>query len=353
MKQVLISSILVLLSICSRAQPSAGKKADAFIRRRMQETHITGLSLAVICGGKIVKADGYGLANVETGTPASASTVYKIASVSKQFIAAGIMLLQQDGKLQITDQLSHYLPNVPDSWTGITLQRLLNHSAGLPMDIPAFDPYRIQTDSALVSSLFKVPLLYPPGDRFTYSNADYFVIAEVIRRVSGMPWTQFIAKRIFQPLHMRATRATTTIDLVKDRASGYQLKKGIVTNAENWIALRPSGAFLSTVTDMAKWDAALYRDDILSAESKRQLWAPVLLNNGTGIPYGLGWGLSPFLGHRRVFHDGGLPGFAADFERFVDDRLTVIVLCNTEGADANKLTTTIAGFYNQALQPKP
>ncbi|MDR3714280.1 MAG: serine hydrolase [Puia sp.] len=345
--------LLMLTSLYAAAQKSSpGNQTDAFIERQMREAHITGLSLAVVENGKVVKASGYGSANVENRVPATARTVYKIASVSKQFLAAGMLLLQQDGKLNITDNLSRYIPEAPVAWKAITLQRLLNHTAGLPLDIPAFDPYKVQTDSALTRSLFSVPLLFVPGDSLSYSNAAYFVIAEVIRRVSGMPWDVFIGKRILRPLDMTATRTTTTTELVADRARGYNVKKGITTNAEDWIAVRPSGAFLSSVMDMAKWDIALYGSGILTAESKRQLWSPAKGNTGWEAAYGLGWGLSPFQGHKRVFHNGGLPGFSADFERFVDDRLMVIVLCNTEGIDAGMLAVTIAGFYNKELQPK-
>jgi D-alanyl-D-alanine carboxypeptidase len=346
-------SLLLMTSLAATAQkPLPEKQADAFIRRKMQEGHITGLSLAVVKDGKVVKATGYGLANVETRTAATAATVYKIASVSKQLVSAAIMLLEQDGKLLVTDKVSRYIPEAPATWKDITLERLLNHSAGLPLDIPAFDPYKLQSDSVLVGSLFALPLLYTPGDRFSYSNTDYFVIAEVIRRVSGMPWADFIAKRIFEPLQMRSTRTTTTTALITNRANGYHVKKDTVTNAEAWIPVRPSGAFLSTVGDMAKWDAALYGNTILSEASKQQLWSPVKLNNGNTVPYGLGWGIQPFQGHRRVFHNGGLPGFSADIERFIDDKLTVIVLCNTGGVEADHLALAVAGFYNQALQMK-
>jgi len=155
---------------------------------------------------------------------------------------------------------------------------------------------------------------------------------------------------------MTSTRTTTTTELVKNRARGYNVRKGITTNAEAWIPIRPSGAFLSTVGDMAKWDAALYGNTILSEASKQQLWSPAKLNMHGGIvqvPYGLGWGLQPFQGHRRVLHNGGMPGFSADLQRFTDDRLTIIILCNTEGVDADMLAVTVAGFYNKALQAKP
>lgn len=353
MKNCFLAIGLLLSGFCAGAQQSSpDEQADAFLTQRIKERHLAGISLAVVKDGKVIKAAGYGLANLETQTPATAATVYKIASVSKQFIAAAVMILQQDGKLKISDPVAKYLPEVPASWQGITLLRLLNHSAGLPLDVPAFDPYKLQTDSVLVRSLFSLPLLYAPGEKFSYSNTDYFVIAEVIRRVSGMPWADFVDRRIFQPLGMHDTRTTTTTAVVRDRASGYTRLHDTIANAEAWIPVRPSGAFLSTVGDMAKWDAVLYGNSILSEASKQQLWSPVQLNNGATVPYGLGWGISPFQGHRRVFHDGGLPGFSADLERFMDDKLTVIILCNTDGVEADQLALAVAGFYNSVLQSK-
>jgi CubicO group peptidase (beta-lactamase class C family) len=317
----------------------------------MQKGHVVGLSLAIVKDGRIVKASGYGLANVETGTPATPETVYKIASISKEFLAAGIMLLQQDGKLHLDDKVDLYIAGTPDAWKEITIRQVLTHTAGLPLDPPDFEPFKETPDSAVVSSLFSYPLLYKPGEDFRYSNTDYFVIAEIIRKVSGMPWEQFLAQRIFTFLHMSATRTTTTTTLVPNRASGYVLKDGALQNAPDWIALRPSGAFLSTVLDMAKWDADLYKDDLLTASSREQMWQPVKLKNGTVIPYGCGWGLSPWQGRRRVFHDGGLPGFSTDFERFIDDRLTVVVLSNTQSADASRIALAVAGFYLPAAAP--
>jgi D-alanyl-D-alanine carboxypeptidase len=280
MKNILISGLIILCSLTATAQKlSPAKQVDNYIAQQIREQKLTGLSLAVVKDGKVVKATGYGMADIENKVPATAQTVYKIASVSKQFLAAAILLLQQDGKLKITDKLSLYIPEVPASWSAITVQRLLNHSAGLPLDIPAFDPYKMQTDSALTHSLFTAPLLYPPGDKLSYSNAGYFVVAEVIKRVSGMPWQDFIAKRIFKPLQMNSARATSTTDLIINRAHGYKVKSGVISNAEDWIALRPSGAFVTTVSDLAKWDAALYGNAILTSESKQQLWAPVRFNN--------------------------------------------------------------------------
>ncbi|MFT3934501.1 MAG: serine hydrolase domain-containing protein [Chitinophagaceae bacterium] len=354
MKNRIVFGLLILLtSLAAAAQKTAPEKqVDVYINHKMEEGHITGISVAVIKDGKVVKATGYGIANIENKVAATAATVYKIASVSKQFLAAGILLLQQDGKLSITDKLSRYIPETPATWGNISLQRLMNHTAGLPLDIPAFDPYKIQTDSALINSLFPLKLIFVTGDSLSYSNAAYFVIAEVIRRVSGMPWEEFMSKRIFQPLKMSATHTTTTTALIPNRARGYDVKKDTITNAEDWIAVRPSGAFLSSVEDMAKWDLALYGNSILTDSSKRLLWSPAKGNTGWEAAYGLGWGLSPWQGHTHQFHNGGLPGFSAEIDRFPDDRLTVIVLCNTGGVDAGELALKIAGIYNPSLQAK-
>jgi D-alanyl-D-alanine carboxypeptidase len=344
--------VLLLLSAPILAQDaSTDQRVDTYIRSEMQKTHIPGLSLAVVENGRIVKVAGYGLANVETHTPATPNTVYKIGSVSKQFLAAGIMLLVQEGKLHLHDKVSSYIDGTPASWKDISIEQLLTHTAGLPLDPPDFAPFQQTPDAVVVKSLYDHPLLYSPGSEFRYSNMDYFVIAEIINKVSGTPWDQFLARYLFMPLGMSATRTTTTTDLVPQRANGYIFQGGALKNAPNWIAVRPSGAFLSNVLDLARWDADLYKNKPLTAASLSEMWKPVLLQNGTSIPYGFGWGLSPWHGHRRVFHDGGIPGFSSDFERFIDDGLTVVVLTNCDGIDASEIALGVAAIY--LLKAKP
>jgi CubicO group peptidase (beta-lactamase class C family) len=330
-----------------------GDKVDDYIKTQMQRRRIAGLSLAVVKGGKIIKAKGYGLANVETNTPATPETVYKIASISKQFLAAGIMLLVEEGKIGLDDKVSKYLDGTPETWKDMTVRHLLTHTSGIVEDPPGFEPFKAQPDADVVKSVYPVPLLFTPGEKWSYSNAGYFALGEILRKVSGRPWSEFLTERVFAPLGMTATRTTTTIDIVPHRASGYDLTRlnGDLKNAENWVAVRPSGAFLSTVLDLAKWDAALYSDTILKSSLREQMWTPVKLNKGTTSPYGFGWFLDPWQGHKRVDHQGGLPGFLSDFERFVDDKLTVIVMVNTTSADPVKIALNVAGFYVPALAP--
>lgn len=346
------ASICVLTSFLFLAPGTArADKVDHYIKSQMQRWHIPGLSLAVVRDGKIIKAKGYGLENVELNSPATTETVYKIASISKQFLAAGIMLLVEEGKIGLDDKVSKYLDSTPETWKEITIRHMLTHTSGLDWDPPGYQPFEAQSDADVIKSAYAVKLLFPPGEDWSYSNVGYFALAEIIREVSGMPWSEFLTQRLFAPAGMLSTRTTTTTDIVPQRASGYNWNRGRLENAQNWVAVTPSGAFLSTVLDLAKWDAVLYSDRILNASIRQQMWTPVKLKNGTIKPYGFGWYLDLWQGHKRVHHGGSLPGFQSDFERFVDDKLTVIVLFNSSSGDVQKIALNVAGFYEPALTP--
>jgi D-alanyl-D-alanine carboxypeptidase len=351
MRRYVFLTAAALVCVASSTATAFADDVDDYIKVQMQKRHIPGLSLAVVKDGKVLKAAGYGLANVETNTPATPETVYKIASISKQFMGAAIVLLAQDGKLGLDDQISKYLDGTPEAWKDITVRHLLTHTSGLVEDPPGFEPFKTQPDAELVKLAYPTKLLFEPGEKYSYSNLGYFALGEIIHKLSGKPWSEFLTERVFAPARMTATRTTTTTDIVPQRASGYAWNKDKLEHAENWVAVRPSGAFLSTVLDMAKWDEALYSEAILSSSLREQMWTPVKLNDGTTHQYGLGWNLEPWQGHKRVHHRGGLPGFLSDFERFVDDKLTVIVMINTTSADPGKIALNVAGFYVPALAP--
>ncbi|WP_422927173.1 serine hydrolase domain-containing protein [Singulisphaera sp. PoT] len=337
----------------SSAIEEAGPKVDAYINAQMKRHRIPGLSLAVVKDGKIIKAAGYGLANVETNTPATPETRYKIASVSKPIVATAVMILVQEGKLGLEDKASRYLEDTPEAWKDITVRQLMNHTSGLVEDPPGFEPFRIKPDAEVIRSLYSKPLLFKPGAGFSYSNAAYFALGEIIRKASGTPWDELLQARVFGPTGMSSTRTTTTTEIVPQRARGYSLKEWRLINAEDWVAVRPSGAFLSTAVDLAKWDLALDAAEILPKSSLEQMWAPTKLSDGKVVPYGLGWTAAHWQGHRQISHNGHLPGFLTQFQRFPDDRLTVALLVNTEKADTNKLALNVAGLYVPELTPPP
>jgi len=311
----------------------------------MAKQQIPGLTIAVVKDGKIIKAEGYGLANVELNVPARPETVYKIGSVSKQFLASGIMLLAEEGKLSVDDKISKYLEGTPATWSDITIRHCLTHTSGILREGPAFHPYKVQSEADVIKSAYPEPLHFKPGEKWEYCNVGYFILAQIITKQSGKYWGDFLAERIFVPLDMKSTRVTTLTDIVMNRAGSYGVKDGKLFNADELTAVRPSGAFISTVLDLAKYDAALYTDRPLSAKIRKQMWTPVTLSSGATHPYGFGWELGSVGGHTVVRHGGSLSGFRAELARYIDDKLSIIVLTNGSNATPNTIARGIADVY--------
>src|SRR5215510_3485598 len=344
--------LFAIVLLGAAAVAARADKVDDYVKAEMQKQHVPGLSLAVIKDGKVIKVEGYGLANVELDVPARPESVYKIGSVSKQFIATGIMLLMQEGRISLADPVSKFLEGTPDTWKEITVRHLLTHTSGIVREAPGFDPLKVQNDADVIKTAYPLPLRFAPGEKWEYCNVGYFALAEIIRKISGKPWGDYLNERLFTPLEMNATRTTNMTELVQNRANGYVWRDGKLRNADIYFALRPSGAFLSSVLDLAKWDAALYSDKILKQSTRDQMWSPVKLNNGASHPYGFGWELGAVGGHRRVQHGGALPGFRASIARFVDDKLTVVVLTNGDNANPSSISLGVADLYIPGLIPQ-
>jgi CubicO group peptidase (beta-lactamase class C family) len=351
-RTVLIIALAIVATALVRADG-----VDDFVNARLRERHIPGASIAVVKDGTLIKSAGYGVADLENDIAARPDTVYKIGSTSKQFIAAGIMLLAQDGKLRVADTVGRHLPGVPPSWQAITLRHLLTHTSGLVREAPAFDFFKVQPDLDVIASAYAVPLRFGLGDKWEYSNLGYFLLAEIITRASGKPWAEFLHERIFAPLGMTMTRPTTASDIVRNRSDGYIWENNKHTIAWNFPAVRPSGAFLSTVVDLAKWEAALQQDKVLTAATKAEMWTPVVLSSGQKYPYGYGWELDDFppggfaTGVTAIRHEGTMPGFRAAFTRLPQQRLAVIVLTNLNGAQVDLIVAGIAVRYAPELMP--
>jgi CubicO group peptidase (beta-lactamase class C family) len=348
-RRSLLTLFLAFSASIALSQQIDSTSVDDYIRERMRDLHIPGLSLAVVKAGKIVKASGYGMANLETDTPATPETSYKTASLSKSFIAAGILLLMQQGKIGLDDRARKYLEDSPETWKEITIRQLLTHTSGIVRDPIDYQPYNQRPITDVIKSVYSLPLSFQPGEKWLYSNVGYYVLSEILTKVSGKPWDEFIAEYLLAPAHMTSTRTTSVKEIVPHRASGYQQQGNRMVNAENWIAVRPSGAFLSTVPDLAKWDTFLDSDSTLSPASRKLVWTPVTLNDKTSVDYGFGWNMDSFLGHSRIHHEGQFPGFRSDYERFDDGKLTVIVLANCDDASVESLAIKLAGFYERTL----
>jgi D-alanyl-D-alanine carboxypeptidase len=353
MRRILLAFILLL----GTALFSYADDVDDWVKSQMQLRHVPAVSIAVIKDGVLVKAEGYGVADLEHNIPAQAETIFKIGSTSKQFIAAGVMLLYQDGKIALDEKLSKYLDGTPAAWQAITIRHLLTHTSGLAREAPGMEPYKLQPDIDVIKSAYSLALNAKPGDAYDYSNLGYYVLAELIHRVSGKPWVDFLNDRVFAPLGMKSTRPTSTTDIIPNRAAGYLWSNDMLTNAEDWVTLRPSGAFLSTAPDMAKWEAALQTERILKTGTKKEMWTPVKLNNGDQYPYGFGWEIDYFpngIGPTEVpmiRHEGTIPGFRSVYWRIPSHDISVIVLSNLDRAGLDNLTAGIAVRFVPALMP--
>lgn len=353
-KRIAVLAVVLLFAATTAVRADS---VDDYLKGEMRTQHIPGLSLAVIKDGKIIKAEGYGFANVELNVPVRLETVFKIGSLSKQFIATGIMLLVEEGRISLDDHVSKFLAGTPETWKEITVRHLLTHTSGIVLEAPGFDSLKIQSDADVIKTAYPLPLRFVPGEKWEYCNLGYFALAEIIHKVTGKPWSDYLSEHVFKPLAMYATRTTTNTELVPNRASGYVWTEGRLENAHPIFALRPSGAFLSSVLDLAKWDASLYTDRILKQSSREQMWQTLIqINSGSNgsaaIFYGFGWEITtPAVGHRKIFHDGALTGFRSVIARFVDDKLTVVILTNGNSAQPVPMADVVAGFYVPGLTP--
>jgi len=352
---IIVGLVLLYVAPCT-AQDATATKVDDFIKSEMQKQHIPGVALAVVKSGQVVLAKGYGYSNVEHQVPVKPETIFQSGSVGKQFTATAVMMLVEEGKINLAENLGKYLGNVADAWKNITVQHLLTHTAGMTDYPNDFDYRRDYTEDEMLKLMQTLPLAFQPGEKWQYSNLGYVTLGIIIHKVTGKFYGDFMQERIFKPLGMTTARIISESDLVPNRAAGYQLIEGELKN-QDWVApmtnTTADGALYLTALDMAKWDAALYGETLLKKTSFDRMWTAVKLNNGKTYPYGFGWSLGEVRGHRIIEHGGAWQGFKAMISRYVDDQLTVIVLANLSEANESKLARGVAAIYNPELAPLP
>jgi len=336
-----------------------GSKVDNLVQASIRQQRIPGLALAVIRDGQIIKAQGYGLSNIELNVPVSPQTIFQSGSVGKQFTATGIMMLVEEGKVRLDDKVAKYFPGAPDSWNKFTVRNLLTHTSGIKdYTDKNFDYRRDYTEEDLLKILQTLPFDFAPGDKCSYSNSGYMLLGILIHKVTGKFYGDFLQERIFRPLGMTTTRIISEEDIVPNRSAGYRLVKGVIKNQE-WVApslnTTADGALYFTVLDLAKWDAALYTEKLIKRSSLDEMWTPVKLNEGKTYPYGFGWRVHEMNGHRLIEHGGSWQGFTTGISRYVGDKLTVVALCNLDSRHARPedIIHGVAGLYVSALTPPP
>jgi CubicO group peptidase (beta-lactamase class C family) len=347
---------LLLLGLATvLPSPASADPVDDFVQAEALAQKIPGVSIAVVRNGEVIKAQGYGLANVEWNAAATPETLFQAGSVGKQFTATLTMMLVEEGKLGLDDPVSKYIPGTPKSWKGITVRHLLTHTSGISNGL--YDKINMRQDYSedeLIKQIISVPLDFRPGEKWSYSNPGYVTLGILIHKATGTFYGDLLRERIFTPLGMSTARIINEADIVLRRAAGYRLKDGELKNQE-WVSpalnTTADGSLYMTVLDLAKWDAALYTEKLLKQSSLQQMWTPVKLKSDQPTQYGFGWFITEARGHRLIEHSGAWQGFKAHIARYVDDKLTIIVMANLAQANPGKIAHGLAGLYNAELTP--
>jgi CubicO group peptidase (beta-lactamase class C family) len=348
--------------VTSRDEATVHERArviDAYLSRTVP-FDVAGVFL-IAKDGKVILEKGYGYADREKNIPYSPETVFDIGSLTKQFTAAAILKLEEQGKLRVTDPLSKYLPGVPEDKAAITLHHLLTHSAGM-QDVFGGD-YEVMTREGIVRAALGSKLLWSPGTRYRYSNSGYSLLGVVIELVSGMPYERFLRTHLFKPAGLKKTGYRLATWSPRELAVGYRNDTRWGTPLEKawaedgpWWNLRANGGMLSTVGDLYRWGQALAGNKILREASKRKLFHPHVATDEAGSEhYGYGWGISTTSRKTKLIsHNGGNGVFFADFHNYADEGLVVIIgtgAMATPMAYARNAAVNIA--FGQEQPPPP
>lgn len=312
-----------------------------------------GCALAVVSAGSVTYARGYGMANLETGSPNTPDSVFDIGSISKQFTAMAVVLLAQDGRLSLDDDVRKYLPELPDYGSTITVANLLHHTSGLRNYTDLFDLAGVPevdlttTRDALELIARQRGVNFQPNEEFLYSDTNYFLAGEIVRRVSGQSLREFSAHRIFAPLEMTHTHINDSPrEVVAGRATGYEPTAGGYLNYLSNFEQVGDGSVLTTVMDLAKWERNFSNPKVGGRAAIDLLTSVSKLFNGTGTPYGMGLFIDEYRGLEWIHHDGEWVGYRAAISRFPTEQLSVIVTCNSIGMlDPMDLALRVGDIY--------
>lgn len=309
-----------------------------------------GAAVIVVREGKVIFRKGYGLANVELGVPVEPDMVFRLGSVTKQFTAVAILMLAEQGKLSLDDDLTKFLPDYPTKGQKITIEHLLTHTSGIKnyTSLPEWlSAWRKDLTVKEIVDLFKdQPMDFAPGEKWSYSNSGYVLLGAIIEKVSGQTYQDFIQKNIFTPLGMKHSYYDSTARIIPRRVEGYSKTNEGYQNAAYLSMTQPfsAGALISSVDDLALWDAALYTEKLVKQESLKRAWTPRLLNNGKSAHYGYGWSMSAYERHTIIEHGGGINGFTTYALRMPADRIFVAILTNRDSMGPGAVAFKVAAL---------
>lgn len=325
-------------------EQEVASRAEEYMAARVRRDRFSG-SVLIARDGKVLFSRGFGMANLEHDVPNTPDTRFRLASITKQFTAMAVLILQERGKLDVTDPVRKYLPDAPAAWDAITVEHLLTHTSGIPnyTSFPDFLktlPVRV-TLPGLIGKFKDKPLDFKPGEKYQYSNSGYIVLGQIIEKASGQPYATFLKEAIFDPLDMKDSGYDLAQPILKHRASGYVRRLGVLLTHCDYVDMsipHAAGALYSTVTDLVRWDQALSTEKLVPRKRLEAMFTPRKSN------YGYGWIIDQALGRKRYLHAGGIMGFATMIERFPEEKVLVVALSNVEKSPVGSICTDLAAI---------
>jgi CubicO group peptidase (beta-lactamase class C family) len=341
------SRYLVLLAITflvSGYSPPLASQIDDMLTKLAEQDLFSG-SVLVAKDGEVLISKGYGMANIELEAPNTPQTKFRIGSITKQFTAMAILQLQQEGKLNVNDPICQYIEDCPEAWEPVTIRQLLTHTSGIYnfTNASSYPDFKMQhaSPAEIIEQFRDLPLDFPPGETWSYSNSGYILLGYIIEDISGQSYAGFLKDNIFEPLQMADTGYDNNGDVIKNRASGYSSKR---TNADyiDMSVVHAAGGLYSTVEDLFLWDQALYTDTLIPTPLREEMFTPLVQIPDTEVSYGYGWLIDTQLNHKRISHSGGIEGFVTEIDRYPNDEVVIIVLSNLERALPDAIALGIA-----------
>jgi D-alanyl-D-alanine carboxypeptidase len=344
--QIFACSLLILFVTTPQAFSQSGASSSNSelalamdqVMTAVYKPDIPGAAVVVVKNGQVILRKGYGLANLELNVPVRPEMVFRLASITKQFTAVAIMMLVEQGKLSLRDDITKFFPDYPTGGRKITVENLLTHSSGIKDYLDKLWPERMRQDmrpEKLIELFRNEGLEFEPGTKESYSNSNYVLLGVLIEKLSGKEYGQFIEENIFKPLGMTHSFYERVQEIIPNRVSGYaRVSEGFVNAAYiSMPQLYAAGGLCSSVDDLALWDAAAYSDKLLKRESWERLFTPYKLASGETSAYASGWAISKFEGRTIASHTGGIPGFTTYVLHMPEDHVYVAILSNDRTAE--------------------
>jgi CubicO group peptidase (beta-lactamase class C family) len=334
--------LLALAALPAGAAVPSNSEIGAYADRLLSSAYPAGqpgAAVLIVKDGQTVLRKGYGMANLELGVPVAPDMVFELGSVTKQFTAAAILLLQERGQLRVEDDITKYLPDYPTHGQAITLENLLTHTSGIPSytGLTEWFPHiREDLKPADVIALFKdKPLEFNPGEKWVYDNSGFFLLGAIVEKVSGKTYEQFVEEEIFQKLGMTHTLYGHPEEIVPRRATGYSKDDKGFRNADFISMTQPyaAGSLMSTVDDLAIWGRALQGETLLKKSSLDRMFTSYKLKSGVPTQYGYGMGVHDFDGELMLSHGGDINGFTTNLSLVPGQRLFFVLLSNNDASD--------------------